>query len=110
MDEVMNSERFEQLRSSVIEAGLIMRGERKPSREFTHGIVTEPKPLQEIWAICLESADPQLLIPRKLYLVKYGETGVWVRDESGETVVCDKEDFLPLTFAPEVAELLAEAA
>lgn len=110
MDEVMNSERFEQLRSSVIEAGLIMSGERKPSREFTHGIVTEPKPLQEIWAICLESADPQLLIPRKLYLVKYGETGVWVRDENGETVACDKEDFLPLTFAPEVAELLAEAA
>ncbi len=110
MGKAMNTERFEQLRSSVIEAGLIMSGELKPSREFTHDIVTEPKPLQEIWAICLESDDSQLLIPRKLYLVKYGETGVWVRDENGETVVCDKEDFLPLSFSPEVAELLAEAA
>jgi len=110
MDEVMNSERFEQLRSSVIEAGLIMSGERKPSREFTHDVVIKPKPLQEIWAICLESDDPQILIPRKLYLVKYGETGVWVRDESGEMVACDKEDFLPLTFTPEVSELLSHAA
>lgn len=106
----MNTERFEQLRSSVIEAGLIMSGELKPSREFQHKIVTAPKPLEEIWAICLESDEPKLLIPRKLYLVKYGETGVWVRDENGETVVCDKEDFLPLAFAPEVEELLAEAA
>lgn len=110
MEEVMNTERFEQLRSSVIEAGMIMSGERVPSREFKHEIVAEPKPLQEIWAICLESDDPTLLIPRKLYLVKYGETGVWVRDENGETTVCDKEDFLPLAFAPEVEELLAEAA
>lgn len=106
----MNTQRFEQLRSSVIEAGLIMSGKQKPLREFTHEIVAEPKPLQEIWAICLESDDSTLLIPRRLYLVKYGETGVWVRDEKGETVVCDKEDFLPLAFAPEVAELLVEAA
>lgn len=106
----MNTERFEQLRSSVIEAGLIMSGDRKPSRDFVHEIVTKPLPSQEIWAVCLESEEPQLLVPRKLYLVKYGETGVWVRDEKGETVVCDKEDFLPLAFAPEVVELLAEAA
>lgn len=110
MDEMMNTERFEQLRSSVIEAGLIMSGDRKPSREFENELVVEPTAMQEIWAVCLESEAPQLLIPRKLYLVKYGETGVWVRDENGETVVCDKEDFLPLAFAPEVVELLAEAA
>ncbi len=105
----MSTGRFEQLRSSVIEAGFIMSGAGKPSREYTYEIVTETKPLQEIWAVCIQSDEPQLLVPRKLYLVKYGETGVWVRDERGETVVCDKEDFLPLAFAPEVHDLLAEA-
>lgn len=106
----MNSERFEQLKASVIEAGMIMRSQQKPSREFTFEVADEPRPLQESWAICIASDDPQLLIPRKLYIVKYGETGIWVRDENGEMTSCDKEDFLPLTFAPEVEQLLAEAA
>lgn len=106
----MNNERFEQLKASVIEAGLIMRGKQKPSREFQFKAVENPKKLEEIWAICLESDDGNLLIPRKLYLVKFGENGVWVRDEAGEMTVCDKEDFLPLAFTPEVEELLAIAA
>lgn len=110
MDERMNTERFEKLRSSVIEAGMIMSGSQKPSREFKYEIVSDPEPLQEMWAICLDSDDQELLVPRKLYLVKFGETGVWVRDERGEMVTCDKEDFLPVAFAPEVQELLAEAA
>jgi len=33
-----------------------------------------------------------------------------VRDEAGEMTVCDKEDFLRLSFTPEVEELLAVAA
>ena len=107
---MMNTERFEHLKASVIEAGMIMRGKQQPSREFNFEIVSEPTPLQEIWAICLESDDPQLLIPRKLYIVKYGDSGVWVRDENGEMTSCDKEDFLPLAFTPEVEQLLAEAA
>lgn len=106
----MKAERFEQLKASVLEAGLIMSGSQRPSREFTHEVVSEPQPMQELWAVCLESDDPALLVPRKLYLVKYGETGVWVRDENGDMTMCDKEDFLPVSFAPEVAELLAEAA
>lgn len=106
----MNNERFEQLRASVIEAGLIMSGRQKPSREFQLKIVENPKNLEEIWAICLESDDSALLMPRKLYLVKFGENGVWVRDEAGEMTVCGKEDFLPLAFSPEVEELLAVAA
>jgi hypothetical protein len=106
----MNSDRFEKLKASVIEAGLIMQGTQKPSREFKFTTAERPGPMEEIWAICLESDDPTLLIPRKLYLVKFGENGVWVRDENGEMAVCDKEDFLPLSFAPEVKALLAEAA
>jgi len=57
---------------------------------------------KETWAICLDSDDHALLIPRKLYLVRFGINGVWVRDEKNEMTVCDKEDFLPLAFAPEV--------
>ena len=106
----MNSERFEQLKASIIEAGLIMRGKQRPSREFSFEISEKPQTPQEIWAVCIESDDPSLLVPRKLYLVKFGDNGVWVRDENGEMVVCDKEDFLPLSFAPDVQELLAEAA
>jgi hypothetical protein len=33
-----------------------------------------------------------------------------VRDEAGDMTVCDKEDFLPLAFTPEVEKLLALAA
>jgi len=106
----MNSERFEQLKASVIEAGLILQGKQKPSREFQFKVIENPKKLEEIWAICLKSDDVHLLIPRKLYFVKFGENGVWVRDEAGEMTVCDKEDFLPLAFTPEVEELLAIAA
>ena len=106
----MNKKRFDQLKASVIEAGLILQGKQKPSREFQFEIVENPKNLEEIWAICLESDDSNLLIPRKLYLVKFGENGVWVRDEAGEMTVCDKEDFLPLAFTAEVENLLAIAA
>lgn len=67
------------------------------------------KLLQAGWAICIDSDDHQLLIPRKLYLVRFGETGVWVRDEQGEMTSCDADDFLPVAFGPEVQKRLAEA-
>lgn len=85
----MNSERFEQLKASIIEAGRIMKGEQKPSREFKYELAETPKPMEEAWAICLESDDHQALIPLKLYHVKYGESGVWVRDENGEMTACE---------------------
>lgn len=106
----MKSERFESLKASVVEAGLIMQGKQRPSREIKLKAASKPDSLQEIWAICLESDDIFALIPRKLYVVKYGDTGVWVRDENGDMTTCDKEDFLPLSFAPAVEQLLAETA
>ena len=106
----MNTERFEQLKGSVIEAGRIMRGEQKPSREFRFEVVDNPGPSEERWAICIDSDDHQLLIPRKLYLARFGETAVWVRDENGEMTVCDVDDFLPVAFEREVQERLADAA
>lgn len=106
----MNEERFEQLKASIIEAGMIMQGKLKPSREFTLERAEITQSPVEVWAVCLESDDTKALIPRKLYLVKYGETGVLVRDENGENVFCDKEDFLPLSLAHEVEEILELAA
>ncbi|MCC6327413.1 MAG: hypothetical protein IT174_02775 [Acidobacteria bacterium] len=106
----MNTEHFEQLKGSVVETGRILREEKPPSREFRFEVVDNPQPSEERWAICIDSDDHQLLIPRKLYLVRFGETGVWVRDENGETTSCDVDDFLPVAFAPEVQQLLAEAA
>lgn len=106
----MNEKRFQELKASIVEAGLIMRGEMQPSREFVIERADPPKAPVEMWSVCLESDDPKLLIPRKLYLVKYGESGVVVRDEKGENIFCDKEDFLPLPLAHEVEELLELAA
>lgn len=106
----MNAERFEKLKGSVIEAGRIMRGEQQPSREFRFEVVDRPQPSEERWAICIDSDDHQLLVPRKLYIVRFGETGVWVRDERGEMTVCDVEDFLPVAFELEIQERLADAA
>ena len=106
----MNEKRFEELKASILEAGMIMQGKMQPSREFIVERAELPKAPVEMWAICLESDDPKALVPRKLYLVKFGETGVLVRDENGENVFCDKEDFLPLSLAHEVEELLELAA
>jgi hypothetical protein len=61
----MNNERFEQLKASVIEASLILHGKQKPSREFQFKVIEKPSNLEEVWAICLESDDHTLLIPRK---------------------------------------------
>lgn len=106
----MKAGHFEQLKGSIVEAGMIMRGQRPPSREFRFEVVDTPQPPQETWAICIDSDDHQLLIPRKLYLVRFGETGVWIRDEGGEMTSCDTDDFVPVAFAAEVQQLLAEAA
>ncbi len=106
----MDNERFEQLKNSVIEAGQIMRGEIKPTRVFTLEMPERIDAPLEAWAVCLESDDHSLLVPRKLYPVTIVNGGIWVRDEDGEMTSCDTEDFLPVDFAPEVQQILAEAA
>lgn len=106
----MNSERFEQFKASVAEAGAIMRGELKPSRVFEFEVVDRPAITEETWAICVDSDDHSLLIPRKLYMVRFVDDGVWVRDENGEMTSCDAEDFVPVAVEPEVQQLLVKAA
>ncbi|MCY7375710.1 MAG: hypothetical protein LH472_07030 [Pyrinomonadaceae bacterium] len=63
----MSKKHFERLSESVIEAGKIMRGEMKPSREFTLEVeASEITPPVETRAICVETDDEELLIPGKL--------------------------------------------
>ena len=106
----MNSERFEQLLSSVRDAGAIMRGEAKPSRVFQIEVDDLPSPPEETWAVCIGSDDHTLLIPRKLYRVKFVSGGVWVRDENGEMTSCDSDDFVPVGLDAEMSERLSHAA
>ncbi len=107
----MNYERFERLREGVIEAGQVLRGERKPSREFTYQIEVSQrgKGAQPEWAICVTS-DEDALIPLKLYRIKYSKTGyVSVVDEEGEKL-CPASWFVPARLAPEVRQQVAALA
>ena len=81
-----------------------------PSRVFEIEVIDRPSAPAESWAVCLDSDDHSLLIPRKLYLVRFVDGGVWVRDENGEMTSCDSDDFVPISLAKEAQELFAEAA
>ena len=106
----MDKKRFEDLQESIIEAGKVMRGEIKPSREFTFEIdSSEIKPPIETWAICIETND-ELLITGKIYPVKISSDAVWVRDEEGEATLCPKEFFLPIALPQKVKRKLANLA
>ena len=108
----MSKERFERLRESVIEAGQVLRGECKPSREFTYQIEVSQrgKGAQTEWAICV-TTDEDALIPLKLYRIKYSKTGyVSVVDEEGEKLVCPANWFVPARLAPEVKQQVSELA
>lgn len=108
----MRKVRFERLKQSVIEAGHVMHGDRKPSREFTYQIevsqrakVSQPK-----WAICVTS-DEDALIPLKLYRIKFAKSGlVSVVDEEGEKLVCPASWFVAMRLAPELRQQVAELA
>lgn len=103
----MDKKRFERLKESVIEAGKIMRGEVKPSREFVYEIdSSEIQPPIVTWAVCVETDDDELLIPGKIYEVKVGRNRVWVRDEEGEATLCPQEFFMPIELPQAVSERL----
>lgn len=105
----MTKENFEGLKESIIEAGKIMRGEIKPSREFIYEVDSSEIPLPvETWAICIETDDEGLLIPGKIYHVKILSKGFWVIDEEGEATLCPEEFFFPISLPSEVSKRLAE--
>ena len=107
----MDKERFEDLKESIVEAGKIMRGEMKPSREFTFEIdSSETESLIETWAICIETDDEELLIPGKLYFIKISGEVVLVRDEEDEAALYSKDFFIPVALPQEVTQKLSNLA
>ena len=105
----MDKQRFDDLKESIIEAGKVMRGEMKPSREFTFAVDTSEihKPI-ETWAICVETDDEELMIPGKVYAVKITRNRILVTDEEGEPAFYPKEFFMPISLPAEVSLKLGE--
>lgn len=109
----MNEKNFKKLQESVIEAGKILRGESKPSREFVYKVEKGKfKPNQKVWAVCVDTDDEELLVPLKLYQVEIVSTSKRVRviDEAGEMTLAPKEFFLPLTVPQQVEQRLLKVA
>lgn len=103
----MNKKDFNNLKESVIEAGKVMRGEMKPSREFTFKVDTSKiKPPVEAWAVCVETDDEELMIPGKIYPVKIVDDYILVDDEEDEATFYPKEFFITVSLPAEVTRRL----
>ena len=105
----MKREDLDGLKESIREAGQIRRGQRPAARETTVKALPNAGATQ-FWAVCVVTDDPELLIPRKLYLVRPVGPRVSVIDEAGEPTACPRDWFLPVSLSVEAAELVKEAA
>jgi len=84
----MNETDFSGLLKSVREAKQLLRGERKAAREFVVEVPPASAQLATSYAVCVQTDDPSLLTPRKIYLATYSQTGlVRVVDEAGESAL-----------------------
>lgn len=104
----MNKKDFDELLESVKEVGLMESGELFASREF---VIENRLPKQQTnfssFAICLTNEDDEL-IPMKIYKILFHphlETCT-VKDESGETLACPIEWFLPIVFPENIEHTL----
>jgi hypothetical protein len=107
----MNETDFSELLQSVREAKQILRGEKKAAREFEVEVPPAAAQPSTSYALCVQTDDSALLIPRKVYTATYSQAGlVRVTDEAGETTLYPQEFFLPVAFPSEVEEVLAQVA
>ncbi len=87
-----------------------MKKDLKPVRETKLKLPEKsPDETQEIFAVCLETDDRELLIPFKIYQIKQRGKYVCVIDEKGEAAVYPNSFFLPLQLPPETANVLSTA-
>ena len=87
-----------------------MKNDLKPMRETKLKMAEKSfDETQEIFAVCLETDDRELLIPFKVYRVKLRGEYVCVRDEKGEPAVYPRSVFLPLQLPPETVNVLSTA-
>ena len=104
----MKKENFERLRESIIEAGKILSGEAEPSREFVHEVPDSFTPPVKVLAVCVETDDPELLVPRKIYEIEITGEFARVIDEAGEAAVYPAQFFIPINLPAEVQEIIAQ--
>lgn len=104
----MKKENFERLKESITEAGKVLRGELPPSREFIHEVPEFPAPTVKVLAVCVETDDPTLLVPRKIYEIEITGEFARVIDEEGEATVCPAQFFIPVNLPVEVQEIIAQ--
>lgn len=103
----MKQENFQSLLDSIREAGQIKRGEAKPSREFVIEVPGEITKPTNGYAICVETDDPALLIPHKIYNVIFFEDElVGVVDEEGERAIYPSDFFIPINLPVEITQAL----
>lgn len=107
----MKTEDFERLKESIIEAGQVMRGERAPARESVHEIELPPEKATTSFAVCIQTDDPELLTPRKIYEINVYENNlVRVIDEAGEAAIYPASFFMTLSLPQAVANVLVKIA
>ena len=107
----MKEKDFQGLLESVSEAKQILHGEKNAAHTFTVEVSSAPKSLQAGFVICLQTDDPSLLIPLKIYAATYSQSGfVRITDESGEVAIYPEDFFLPISLPKEVERLLAQSA
>ncbi len=104
----MKKENFERLKESIIEAGKIHRGEVKPSREFVYEVPDPPAPTVKVLAVCVETDDPELLVPRKIYEIEVTGEFARVIDEAGEAAVYPVQFFIAINLPAEVQEIITQ--
>ncbi|MDT5269537.1 MAG: hypothetical protein QOH49_1723 [Acidobacteriota bacterium] len=104
----MKKENFERLKASVIEAGKMLRGGGKPSREFVYEVPDSLPPPVKALAVCVETDDAELLVPRKIYEIEVTGEFARVIDEAGEAAVYPVQFFIPINLPAEVQEIIAQ--
>lgn len=103
----MKQENFQSLLESVREVGRVKRGEAKPSREFVIELPDDIAKPTNGYAICIETDDPELLIPHKIYNVTFFEDDlIGVIDEEGEKAVYPSNFFIPINLPIEITQAL----
>ena len=81
----------------------------KSARESVVALPERPPKSAGVLAVCLETDDPKLLIPMKIYRI--GKRGQYARivDEEGEIAIYPLSNFLVLPLPKETAQRLEMA-
>ena len=80
-----------------------------PARETKVSVPSDSIQNEAVFAVCLQTDDPQLLIPFKIYRIRLRDEYALVTDEKGEPAVYPKDFFLPLQLPTETADALSSA-